>query len=139
MTASHSIFFFNVETELGSICLKIKPSNLVAKSPHHVYNTRDLVQQTKYIKLEKDECISSYNVEALFTSVPIEVAIKITKEQSQQDKELHLRASMTADNISLLDFFLKNTYFTFKGRHYEQVEVAAMGSPINTIIANLFI
>ena len=43
-------------------------------------------------------------------------------------------------NIScLLEFCLKNTYFSFQGRFYEQTEGAAMGSPISPIVANLFI
>ena len=38
--------------------------------------------------------------------------------------------------ICLLEFYLKNTYFILQGRFYEQVEGAAMGSPISPIIAN---
>ena len=40
--------------------------------------------------------------------------------------------------IKLLEFCLKNTYFLFQGRYYEQVHGAAMGSPISPLIANLF-
>ena len=41
--------------------------------------------------------------------------------------------------ISLLEFCLKTTYFQFQGRFYEQIQGAAMGSPIIPIVANLFI
>ena len=40
--------------------------------------------------------------------------------------------------ISLLEFCLKTTYFQFQGRFFEQLQGAAMGSPINPIVANLF-
>ena len=40
--------------------------------------------------------------------------------------------------ISLLEFCLRSTYFTFQGRFYEQQEGAAMGSPISPIVANLY-
>ena len=33
---------------------------------------------------------------------------------------------------------MKNTYFIFQGRFYEQIEGTAMGSPISPIIANLY-
>ena len=47
---------------------------------------------------------------------------------------------MTVSNIiCLLEFCLKNTYFLFHGRYYEQVEGAAMGSPVSPIVANLYI
>ena len=43
------------------------------------------------------------------------------------------------DIILLLEFCLKNTYFSFQGQFYEQVEGAAMGSPVSPIVANLSI
>ena len=39
---------------------------------------------------------------------------------------------------TLLEFCLANTYFLFQGKYYEQVQGAAMGSPISPLIANLF-
>ena len=81
----------------------------------------------------------SYDVEALFTSVPVESAISIIKKHLEEDKELHQRTAMTVKQIScLLEFCLKTTYFTFQGKMYEQVKGAAMGSPISPIVANLF-
>ena len=40
--------------------------------------------------------------------------------------------------VTLMEFCLKNTYFLFQGTFYEQVQGAAMGSPISPLIANLF-
>ena len=40
--------------------------------------------------------------------------------------------------ITLLEFCLKNTFFLFQGKYYEQVHGAAVGSPIRPLIANLF-
>ena len=46
---------------------------------------------------------------------------------------------MTVSHITcLLEFCLKITYFTFQGKHYEQLEGPAMGSPISPIVANLY-
>ena len=73
---------------------------------------------------------------ALFTSVPTGPAINIIKKHLEQ--ELQQRTTMTVNSIiCLLEFFLKNTYFLFQGRYYEQLEGAAMGSPISAIVANL--
>ena len=38
----------------------------------------------------------------------------------------------------LLQFCLKNTYFSFQGQFYEQVDGAAMGSLVSPIVANLY-
>ena len=46
---------------------------------------------------------------------------------------------MSIQNIvTLLEFCLTNTYFLFQVKYYEQVQGAAMGFPISTLIANLF-
>ena len=81
----------------------------------------------------------SYDVKALFTSVPIEPANEIIKKHLKEDKELQQRTAMTVNMIiCLLEFCLNNTYFLFHGRYYEQVEGDAMGSPISPIVANLY-
>ena len=37
-----------------------------------------------------------------------------------------------------MEFCLKNTYFVFQGRYYEELEGAAMGSPISPIVDTLY-
>ena len=99
----------------------------------------DFIQIIEGIQLKSDECMMSFNVECLFTSVPIEPSIEIIKKLLEDDKSLHLRTKMTVNQIScLLEFCLKTTYFTFQGKFFEQVKGAAMGSPISPIVANLF-
>ena len=43
-----------------------------------------------------------------------------------------------SDIILLLEFCLKNTYFSFQDQFYEQVGGAAMGSPVSPIVDNLY-
>ena len=93
---------------------------LVGRSPYHVYNNQDLLEDLKSLKLGKDECLMSFDVKALFTSVPIEPAIKIIKRLLEEDPNLKQRTSMSVNHIvSLLEFCLRSTYFTLKGRFYE--------------------
>ena len=42
------------------------------------------------------------------------------------------------DIILLLEFCIKNTYFSFQDQFFEQVEGAAMGSPVRPIVADLY-
>ena len=110
---------------------------LVRSSSHHIKNTCDFVQQIKGIQLQPNECIASYDVSALFKSVPIDPAINIIRRKQELHKELHLRTIMKVEQtISLLEFCLKTTYFHFQSRFYKQLQGAAMGSPISPIVAN---
>ena len=80
----------------------------------------------------------SYDVKALFTSVPTKPATNIIKKLPGKDQVLQHRIPMTVENIiCLLEFCLNCTYFMFQGKYYEQLEGAAMGSPISHIVANL--
>ena len=115
----------------------LKP--LVGKSPHHVHKNEDFLQHLKGIQLGPDEVMISYDVKALFTSVPIQPALTIIEKMLEEDPGFQERTSMTVKNIfCLLEFCLRSTYFTFQNQYYEQVEGAAMGSPISPIVANLF-
>ena len=115
----------------------LKP--LVDKSTHHVQNNKDFLDSIKDIKIKPEECTMSYDVSALFTTIPIELAINIIEKHLKEEKDLHSRTNMKIQHIiSLLRFCLNNSYFSFQGRFYQQTEGAAMGSPISPIVANLF-
>ena len=114
----------------------LKP--LVGKLLHHIQSTRDIVSRVRKVILLPGECLSSYNVSALFTPVPIDPALNIIKDLLKQDDTLWDRSALSVQNIiELLGFFLHNTPFSFENKFYEQVEGAAMGSPVSPIVTNL--
>ena len=100
----------------------------------------EFTEEIKKMKLEEGECITSYDVSALFTSIPIPSALDIINNKLQDDTDFHNRTKMSTHNIiELLDFCLNNTYFIFQGVFYQQTKGAAMGSPVSPIVANIFI
>ena len=80
----------------------------------------------------------SFDVKSLFTSIPVDLALKITKERLQQDQNLGERTNLSVDNIlKLSDFVLNNNYFKYDGDHYKQIFGCAMGSPVSPVLADL--
>ena len=125
---------YNTSKELANI---LKP--LVGWTSHHLKNTKDFIDQIKDVRLLPDETIISYDIKALFMSVPIKPVIDIIKTKLENDNNLKSRTSMSIDHIiSLLEYCLNSAHFVFQGQHYEQQEGAAMGSPLSPIIANLY-
>ena len=97
----------------------LKP--LVGRSPYHVHSNQDLLEDLRSLKLKKDECLMSFDVKALFTSIPIQPAINVIQKLLEEDQDLKQRTSMSVRHItSLLEFCLGSTYFTFNGSFYEQ-------------------
>ena len=129
---------YSVTYGLAKVLSKvIKP--LVGKFPHHIQSTGDCVAKAKRLTLQTGECLSSYDVTSLFTSVPIDPALNITKYLLENDEKLNDRTVLSVqDTIELLGFCLHNTYFSFQNKFYEQVEDAPMGSPISSIVVNLY-
>ena len=85
------------------------------------------------------ECLSSYDVSALFTLLPVNPALNIIRDLLDKDQTIRKRTVLAvSDIILLLEFCLKNTYFSFQDQIYEQVEGAAMGSLVSPIVANLY-
>ena len=125
---------YNTAKELSRI---LKP--LVGKSRHHIQNNQDFLEDLKGIQLQPDEVMMSFDVKALFTSVPIEPALVIIEKLLKEDQTLQSRTTMSIQYImDLLGLCLRGTYFTFNGKFYEQVEGAAMGSPISPKVENLY-
>ena len=91
----------------------LKP--LVGKSLHHIQSTSDFVNKVKGVTLQLGECLTSYDVTSLFTSVPIDLAYNIIKDLLEKDEKLNDRTVLSVQNIiEVLGFCLHNTYFHFK-------------------------
>ena len=78
----------------------------------------------------------SFDVKSLFTSIPVELALRITKERLQRDQNLAERTNLSVDNVlRLSEFVLNHNYVKYDGDHYKQIFGCAMGSPISPILA----
>ena len=62
---------------------------LLGHSLYHIRYTQRFANQVKYIRLWKGECITSSDVKALFTSVPVDSAMSIIRHKLEQDPQLN--------------------------------------------------
>ena len=80
-----------------------------------------------------------FDVESLFTNVPIDAAVQAAMQKLENDPSLADRTKLTPAQITdLLTFVLRSTYFQYNGSIYEQKGGAAMGSPVSAVITNLY-
>ena len=67
--------------------------------------------------VEDSEELRFYDVRSLFTSVPVDKAIKLVEKKLQQDPTLVHRTKMDPSDITkLLAICLNCTYFVFNGQ-----------------------
>ena len=114
-------------------------SPVVGKTERHVKNSAQFCQVIKDFRVEHDEELRSYDVSALFTSVPVDKAVHIIQRKLEDDPLLPERTKLTPANVArLLEFCLNCTYFVYNGQFYRQIHGAAMGSPVSPIVCNAY-
>jgi len=92
--------------------------------------------QSKTIR--EDEILVSFDVVALFTNVPVKLAVEVARCRLQTNDSLSSRTSLSPDELSkLLEFCLTVMYLSFQGQSYKQVFGTAMGSPVCVAVAIL--
>ena len=76
---------------------------------------------------EEDE-LRSYDITALFTSVPVDREVAGIKKELKAEINLYKRTSMSPSDVArFLEFCLSCTYYVFKKQFYHQIHGAAMG------------
>ena len=93
----------------------------------------------KEVNQEEDDMFVSYDVLALFTSVPYDEVVDIAVDRAKKDPEWYNRTKLISIEMEeLLTFCLYTTYFKFQGEFYQQVFGVAMGSPISRNVTKMF-
>ena len=114
-------------------------SPLVGKTKHFIKNSRDFVEKIAQLEVPPGRKMVSYDVTALFTSIPVEQAIKVIEARLRSDPTLNQRCELNVDQVlSLLSFCLTTTYFVYDKKFYKQKHGAAMGSSVSPVVANLY-
>ena len=113
-------------------------SPFVAKSDSHVCNSHEFAEFIQSVMFQSDDILGSFDVVSLFTSVPVDLAVREAKLRLQQDNTLADHTSLEVEEVvELLEFCLSAKYFAFPGSVYQQTFGTAMGSPVSITVANL--
>ena len=78
-----------------------------------------------------------FDVKSLFTNVLLESAIDITLEIIFDGREISTQITRPKMK-ELLTLCTKNVHFTFDNQVYHQNDLVAMGSPLGTVLAGIF-
>jgi len=104
-----------------------------------VNNSAHFVSTISVESILDNEIMVSFDVELLFTNVPINAAVEAALQKLENDPSLaDCSTPAPPPIVDLLNFVLRSTYFQYNGSIYEQQEGAAMGSQVSAVIANLY-
>ena len=117
-----------------SSCLANILSSLTGNSEHTVTNSARFVSIVSNETTLDNEIMVSFDVESLFTNVPIDAAVQVALQKLENGPCLADRTTLTPTPIAdLLTLVLRSTYFQYNGLIYEQKDGATMGSPVSAV------
>ena len=129
MVSCVNTFAYDLSAYLANIL-----SPLTRKSEYTVTNSAHFVSSNETIL--DNEIMVSFDVESLFTNVPIDAIVQAALQKLENDPCLADRTTLMSVQIAdLLTFVLRSIYFLYNGSIYEQKD--DMGSPVSAVIANL--
>ena len=103
---------------LSSLLVQLLPDK------YSVKDSFSFVEELRSFDL-KNKFLISFDVESLFTNIPLNETIDISIKKTDLKKLFSVATS--------------ETHFLFNGKFYDQVDGVAMGSPLAPILANLFL
>ena len=113
-------------------------NSVKGKNGHAVKNSAEFVEIIKNLEVPPGRKMLSFDVSALFTSIPIDFALQAVRSKLSQDNSWTFLTPLNLEQImKLLEFCLSTTYFKYQGKFYKQKFGAPMGSPISPGVADL--
>ena len=114
--------------------------NYCDKTSSFVKDRTDFIQKIKHLSINpEEETLVSFDVSALFTSIPVPVALQVINSKiSSCTNFTNICEIPTEKFIKLLEFTLTNCIFCFNTKFYKQLQGAAMGSSASPVIANIY-
>ena len=120
-------------------------------TPSFVKDSKSFSDHLRTVKISGEEELVSFDVSALFTSIPVPTALDVinrlfTEHIEDPEAKDKYGCSFRRNTIglekdevmSLLKLVLENCVFTFQDRFYKQLHGAAMGSPCSPVVANIY-
>ena len=88
---------------------------------------------------DKDLHMASLDVDTLFTNIPLDETIDICVKKVFKTPDTLVEGISKNDFRDLLNLASKESFFAFNNKFYIQVDGVAMGSPLDPILANIFL
>ena len=81
----------------------------------------------------------SFDVESLFTNIPVKETIEIILNRAFKDNNEYFHDMNRATLERLLTICTQESHFQFNGKYYDQTDGMAMGSPLGSTFADIFL
>ena len=113
--------------------------NIMEPLTKDAYTVKDTFSFAEEIRTQdSDYWMSSFDVDSLFTNIPLDETIGICCDKLFQSE--NIVSGLSKDQFrDLLELATKESFFLLNGQYYKQIDGVAMGSPLGPTLANVFL
>ncbi|XP_026317432.1 uncharacterized protein LOC113228374, partial [Hyposmocoma kahamanoa] len=97
----------------------------------HVKDSYHFISGIKDLRLTDDDTMVSFDVQSLFTNLPVKDCIEIVRRKLREH-------NMSIEYAELLEHCLTSGYLLWNNEFYLQIDGIAMGSPVSPVVADIF-
>ena len=102
--------------------------NYCGKTSSFVKDSTDFIQKIKHLSINPEEALVSFDVSALFTSIPVPVALQVINSKiSTCTNFTNICKIPTEKFIKLLEFTLTNCILSFNTKLYKTITGCSHG------------
>ena len=117
----------------------VDPLSLLANNQYTVKDSFEFVNEITKINDTNRFFMCSFDVESLFTNVPLQETIDICVNSLYYNDDILIKGLNKVQFNNLLNLALKDTYLMFNDKLYQQIDGVSMGSPTGPVLANAFL
>ena len=114
-----------------------EPLKAALNPNYSLKNSFELVNTLQQLKIAQDDCLFSFDIESMYTSIPTNIAIQAIKRKWKSIKE-HTKISQDLF-LEIVQLCIRGTYFVCTVdpcSFYEQCEGRSIGSILAPIVSN---
>ncbi|BHF67977.1 hypothetical protein SprV_0301100600 [Sparganum proliferum] len=138
-----------VADRLSKLLREYRHKNVITENEWHQMKATDTALARFYVRsapqflidlrgrrIQFDEIMFSFDVTSLFTSIPPKVAREVLRKRIEEAYD-ETQNALKSEHLMRLFEFCQQTFFTFAGETYEQINGTPMGSLFSGLVAEL--
>lgn len=104
-----------------------------------IKNHQEFISIAKEIKdLGNDDLLISFDVKALFPSIPVKEALKYLEEWLMEQESTPKWKTRVKQYVRLAELCMEENYFMFRDKYYKGTKGVTMGNPLSGFISEIF-
>ena len=114
-------------------------SKHVKDENNNAKNSNTFSNYIRNVPIEDDEIMVSFDVTSLNTNIPIIDTLNIIKDYVNNDDQFTRKTAIPQDKfLDLVHLVLTTTWYTFNSQFYQQTDGVAMGGPVSSTTAEIY-